>query len=51
MGRLLYESVVNNDVPALQPGIMSLVGLAVLITTLTDQLYACINRPISAPGR
>ncbi|WP_190812783.1 ABC transporter permease [Saccharopolyspora pogona] len=48
MGRLLYESVVNNDVPALQAGIVSLVGLAVLITTLTDLLYACINPTVRA---
>jgi peptide/nickel transport system permease protein len=43
MGRLLYESVVNNDIPAIQAGIVSLVGLAVVITTLTDVIYTWIN--------
>ncbi|RKN12846.1 ABC transporter permease [Streptomyces radicis] len=49
MGRLLYESVVNNDVPAIQAGIVSLVGLAVLITTLTDVVHAWVNPTVRAP--
>jgi peptide/nickel transport system permease protein len=48
MGRLLYESVVNNDIPAVQAGILSLVGLTVLITTLTDLLYTAINPRVRA---
>jgi peptide/nickel transport system permease protein len=48
MGRLLYESVVNNDIPAIQAGILSLVGLAVLITTLTDLVYTGINPTVRA---
>ena len=43
MGRLMYESVVNNDVPAIQASIVCLVALAVLITTLTDIGYRFIN--------
>lgn len=43
MGRLMYESVVNNDVPAIQASIVCLVGLAVLITTLTDVVYRLVN--------
>lgn len=43
MGRLMYESVVNNDVPAIQASIVCLVGLAVLITTLTDVVYRIVN--------
>jgi peptide/nickel transport system permease protein len=43
MGRLMYESVVNNDVPAIQASIVCLVGLAVLITTLTDVVYRFVN--------
>lgn len=43
MGRLMYESVVNNDVPAIQASIVCLVALAVLITTLTDVVYRVIN--------
>jgi peptide/nickel transport system permease protein len=48
MGRLLYESVVNNDIPAIQAGILSLVGLAVFITTLTDLIYTGINPTVRA---
>lgn len=48
MGRLLYESVVNNDIPAIQAGIISLVGLTVLITTVTDLLYRAINPTVRA---
>ncbi|MFD1542069.1 ABC transporter permease [Nonomuraea guangzhouensis] len=48
MGRLLYESVVNNDVPTIQAGVISLVGLAVLITTLTDLGYTLINPTVRA---
>ena len=43
MGRLMYDSVVNNDVPAIQASIVCLVGLAVLITTLTDVVYRFVN--------
>lgn len=43
MGRLMYESVVNNDVPAIQASIVCLVGLAILITTLTDFVYRFVN--------
>lgn len=43
MGRLMYESVINNDVPAIQASIVCLVALAVLITTLTDIAYRFIN--------
>ncbi|MEU0841624.1 ABC transporter permease [Streptomyces sp. NPDC005962] len=43
MGRLVYNAVVNHDVPLIQGGILSIVALAVLITTATDLLYALIN--------
>ncbi|MFI0821072.1 ABC transporter permease [Streptomyces sp. NPDC021098] len=43
MGRLVYNAVVNHDVPLVQGGILSIVALAVLITTMTDLLYALIN--------
>ncbi|HEX6355882.1 ABC transporter permease [Actinophytocola sp.] len=43
MGRLMYESVVNNDVPAIQAAIVCLVALAVLITTVTDVVYRLVN--------
>ncbi|MBP8538917.1 ABC transporter permease [Streptomyces sp. MK37H] len=43
MGRLVYNAVVNHDIPLIQGGILSIVALAVLITTATDVLYALIN--------
>ena len=43
MGRLVYGAVVNHDVPLIQGGILSMVALAVLLTTATDLLYAVIN--------
>lgn len=43
MGRLLYSSVINHDIPLIQGGILSIVALAVLLTTATDLLYALIN--------
>jgi peptide/nickel transport system permease protein len=43
MGRLLYEAVTNGDVPVIQAAIVCIVALTVLITTLTDVLYAVIN--------
>jgi peptide/nickel transport system permease protein len=43
MGRLMYEAVVDKDLPLLQAGLVSIVGLAVLINTATDLLYLLIN--------
>jgi peptide/nickel transport system permease protein len=43
MGRLLYSAVINHDIPLIQGGILSIVALAVLLTTATDLLYALIN--------
>lgn len=43
MGRLLYQAVTDGDVPVIQAGIVCVVALTVLITTLTDLLYALIN--------
>jgi peptide/nickel transport system permease protein len=43
MGRLVYNAVVNHDVPLIQGGILSIVALAVIVTTATDFLYALIN--------
>ena len=43
MGRLLYTAVVNNDLPVIQGGIVCLVALTVLITTVTDTVYALWN--------
>ncbi|MCZ4508064.1 ABC transporter permease [Streptomyces sp. ActVer] len=43
MGQLVYKAVVNQDVPIIQGGILSIVALAIIITTVTDLLYAVIN--------
>jgi peptide/nickel transport system permease protein len=43
MGRLIYQAVLNNDVPVIQGGVLSIVALSVLLTTATDLLYAVIN--------
>lgn len=42
-GRLLYQAVTGGDIPVIQAGIVCIVALTVLITTLTDLLYTLIN--------
>ncbi len=46
MGRLLYTSVINNDVPVIQGGMMWILTLAVVINTVTDLLYGVLNPAI-----
>jgi peptide/nickel transport system permease protein len=46
MGRLLYTSVLNNDVPVIQGGLMWILLLAVVINTVTDLLYGVLNPAI-----
>ena len=43
MGRLIYNAVINNDLPLLQAGIVCIVALAVLINTLADLVYLAFN--------
>ena len=43
MGRLIYEAVVNKDIPVLQGGLVATVALAVVINTLADLIYAILN--------
>ncbi|WP_208456820.1 ABC transporter permease [Burkholderia sp. BCC0397] len=43
MGRLLYEAVIDRDIPVLQGGFVSIVALSVLINTVADMLYAALN--------
>jgi peptide/nickel transport system permease protein len=51
MGRLVYNSVLNGDIPLMQASIISIVTLTVIITTLTDLLYSVINPTVrSASG-
>lgn len=43
LGRLMYEAVVNADVPVIQGGVIATVTLAIVINTLTDIGYAVLN--------
>jgi peptide/nickel transport system permease protein len=43
MGRLLYEAVVNKDIPMIQGAIVCLVSFSVLMSTLTDLIYVALN--------
>lgn len=49
MGRLIYEAVLDKDVPVLQAGLVSIVGLSILINTATDLLYLVVN-PVLRSG-
>jgi peptide/nickel transport system permease protein len=43
MGRLIYEAVINNDVPMLQGAFICIVALAVIINTIADFVYVLLN--------
>jgi peptide/nickel transport system permease protein len=47
IGRVLYQAVQTTDLPLLQAGLMVLVGLTVVIYTLTDLVYIALNPAIS----
>lgn len=49
MGRLVYNAVVNHDLPLLQAGIVCIVALAVGINTVADMLYLALNPALRAP--
>lgn len=48
MGRLLYDAVVNRDIPMLQGGFICIVTLSILINTLADSFYVLINPAMRA---
>ena len=50
MGRLIYEALVNKDLPMLQGAFVCIVGLSVLINTAADFGYVLLN-PVLRPGR
>ena len=50
MGRLLFEAVVNKDMPMLQAGFVAIVALSVLINTLADLAYAALNPMVRYDG-
>lgn len=43
LGRLMYQAVINADVPLIQAGVLATVTLAILINTATDIAYAALN--------
>lgn len=43
MGRLLYDAVLNSDIPLAQGGVVVVVALAVLITTVADFVHQLLN--------
>jgi peptide/nickel transport system permease protein len=49
-GRLLYQAVVNSDIPVIQGGILCIVAVVVIISTLTDLAYAVFNPAIVLSG-
>lgn len=51
MGWLLFEAVLNNDVPLLQGALVCIVALTVGINTLSDVVTALLNPAIKMPGK
>ncbi|MEE2570124.1 ABC transporter permease [Pseudarthrobacter sp. J64] len=43
MGRLLFDAVVNSDIPLAQGGVVVVVALAVLVTTLADFVHRALT--------
>ncbi|MEX5299539.1 ABC transporter permease [Kocuria sp. CPCC 205292] len=43
MGRLLYDAVLNSDIPLAQGGVVVVVGLAVVLTTAADLVHGLLN--------
>lgn len=43
MGRLLYDAVLNSDIPLAQGGVVVVVGLAVVLSTLADLAHRILN--------
>ncbi len=47
-GRLLYQAVVDSDIPVIQGAILCIVSLVVVINTLTDIGYVIVNPAVAA---
>ena len=43
MGRLMYEGVLNSDMPLIQAGLITIVALAVVFNVIADMLYTVID--------
>lgn len=50
MGFLLFEAVLNNDVPLIQGAIILIVAVAVTINTITDISYSFVNPTVRVAG-
>jgi peptide/nickel transport system permease protein len=48
MGRLLFDAVVNSDIPLAQGGVVVVVALAVGITTLSDFIHRFLSPKVGA---
>jgi len=48
MGRLLFDAVVNSDIPLAQGGVVVVVALAVAVTTLADFVHRFLSRTVGA---
>lgn len=46
MGRLLFDAVVNSDIPLAQGGVVAVVALAVGVTTLADFVHRFLSRTV-----
>ena len=46
MGRLLFDGVLNSDIPLAQGAVVVVVGLAVLLTTAADLVHGLLNPQI-----
>jgi peptide/nickel transport system permease protein len=46
-GRMIYQAIVNSDLPVIQAGFMTILGLTVVINTVADVLHTVLNPSIS----
>jgi peptide/nickel transport system permease protein len=49
MGQLLYNAVLNSDIPLAQGGVVVVVALAVAVTTLADFAHQFLNPRLGGP--
>ncbi|WP_218221003.1 ABC transporter permease [Nesterenkonia sp. Act20] len=49
MGKLLFDAVVNSDIPLAQGGVVVVVALAVAVTTLADFIHRFLTKTVGGP--
>jgi peptide/nickel transport system permease protein len=49
-GRLLYEAVIDSDIPVIQGALLAIVFLVVVINSLTDIAYGILNPAVASLG-